>query len=96
MVRMVVGVLQVRLAIFEALSLKDKRRITKSLKDKLGAKHNVSIAEVDDLDHRQAATIAMAMVSNDARFVESALNRIVDEIRAYPHASLISFEIEWY
>ncbi|MBL8880367.1 MAG: DUF503 domain-containing protein [Phycisphaerales bacterium] len=92
---MIVGVLQVRLAIFEALSLKDKRRITKSLKDKLGSKHNVSIAEVDDLEHRQAATIAMAMVSNDQRFVESALSRIVDEIRAYPHASLISFEIEW-
>lgn len=91
---MVVGVLQVRLAIFEALSLKDKRRVTKSLKDRLGAKHNVSIAEVDDLEHRQAATIGMAMVSNDARFVESALSKIVDEIRAFPHASLISYEIE--
>lgn len=91
---MVVGVLRVRLAIFEALSLKDKRRVVKSLKDRLAARHNVSIAEVDDLDHRQAATIGIAMVSNDARFVQSALSKIVDEFRAYPHASLVDYDIE--
>jgi uncharacterized protein YlxP (DUF503 family) len=91
---MVVGVLRVRLAIFEALSLKDKRRVTKSLKDRLGARHNVSIAEVDDLDHRQAATLGLAFVANEGRFVESTLAKIVDEIRAFPHASLLDFEIE--
>ena len=91
---MVVGVLQVRLAIFEALSLKDKRRVVKSLKDRLASRHNVSVAEVDDLDHRQAATLGIAMVSNDARFVQSALSKIADEIRAYRHASLLDFDIE--
>ena len=78
---------------FDALSLKDKRRVTRSLKDKLG-RHNVSIAEVDDLDHRQAATLGLAMVANEPRFVESALHKIVDEIRAFPHASLVNYEIE--
>ena len=92
---MVVGVLKVRLAIFEALSLKDKRRVTKSLKDRLAAKHNVSVAEIDDLDHRQAATLGVAMISNDARFVESSLNKILDEIRAFGRASLVNYEIEW-
>jgi hypothetical protein len=91
---MVVGVLRVRLAIFAALSLKDKRRVTRSLKDRLAHRHNVSVAEVDDLDHRQAATLGLAMVSNDERFVESALTKIVNEIRAYPHASLLDYEIE--
>ena len=91
---MVVGVLTVRLAIFEALSLKDKRRVVKSLKDRLSARHNVSVAEVDDLDHRQAATIGVAMVSNDARFVESCLSKILDEIRANPRASLVHSDIE--
>lgn len=91
---MVVGVLRVRLAIFEALSLKDKRRVVKSLKDRLSARHNVSIAEVDDLAHRQAATIALAMVANDARFVESALSRIVDEIRGSGRASLLDYDID--
>jgi uncharacterized protein YlxP (DUF503 family) len=91
---MVVGVLRVRLGIFEALSLKDKRRVVKSLKDRLGARHNISIAEVGDLDHRQAATLAVAMVANQARFVESALSKIVDEVRALPSASLLEYEIE--
>ncbi len=91
---MVVGVLRVRLGVFEALSLKDKRRVTKGLKERLGARHNVSVAEVDDLDHRQAATLGLAMVANEARFVESALAKIVDEIRAYPHASLLDYQIE--
>lgn len=91
---MVVGVLRVRLAIFEALSLKDKRRVVKSLKDRLGARHNVSIAEVDDLDRRQAATLGLAMIANDARFVESSLSKIVDQIRAFRRASLLDYEIE--
>ncbi len=91
---MVVGVLRIRLGIFEALSLKDKRRVIKSLKDKLAARHNVSIAEVDDLDHRQAGTLGLALVANDSRFVQSALSKIVDEVRRYPHASLLNYEIE--
>lgn len=91
---MIVGVLRVRLAIFGALSLKDKRRVVKSIKDRVGNRHNVSISEVDDLDHRQAATLGVAMVSNEARFVESALARIVDELRSHPEASLIEQSIE--
>ncbi|MBI5865047.1 MAG: DUF503 domain-containing protein [Planctomycetes bacterium] len=92
---MVIGVLTFRLAIFEARSLKDKRRVVKSLKDRIGGRHNVSIAEIDDLDHRQAATIGVAMIANEAGFVESALAKILDEVRANPHASLLGSEIEF-
>lgn len=91
---MVIGVLEVRLAIYEAHSLKDKRRVTRSLRDRLGRRHNISIAEVADLDRHQAATFGMAMVANDARFVEGALHKIVDELRGYPHATLVDFDIE--
>lgn len=91
---MVVGVLRIRLGLFEARSLKDKRRVTKSLKDRLGARHNVSIAEVDDLDHCQAATLGLALVANESRFVESSLAKIVDEVRAYPHAALLDYQVE--
>jgi hypothetical protein len=90
---MVVGVLTVRLGILGALSLKDKRRVTKSIKDRL-ARHNVSVGEVDDLEHRQAATLGIAMVANEARFVESALTRIVNELRKHPEASLLDYGIE--
>lgn len=91
---MVVGVLTVRLAIFGAQSLKDKRRVVKSLKDRLGARHNISIAEIDDLDHRQAATIGIAMIANDGRFVESALAKLVNTIQRHAEASLVEYDIE--
>jgi uncharacterized protein YlxP (DUF503 family) len=91
---MVVGVLRVRLGVFEALSLKDKRRVTRSLKERIAARHNVSVAEIDDLDHRQAATLGVAMIANESRFVQSALNKILDEIRAYPRACLMQYELE--
>lgn len=91
---MIVGVLRVRIGIFGALSLKDKRRVVKSIKDRLGNRHNVSVGEVDDLDHRQAATLGVAMVGNESRFVEGALSRIVDEFRALRDASLIDYSIE--
>lgn len=91
---MVVGVLEVRMAIYEAQSLKDKRRVVRSLKDRLAARHNISIAEVDDLDKWQVATFGVAMVANESRFVQSALAKIVDEFRACPHASLLDYDIE--
>ncbi len=93
---MIVGVLRVRVAVFEAHSLKDKRRVVKSMKDRLSNRHNVSVAEVDDLDHRQAATLGLAMVANQSRFVESALAKIVDEIRANPHVSLLEYDTEFF
>ena len=91
---MIVGVLRVRIGVFEARSLKDKRRVIKSMKDRIANRHNVSVAEVDDLDHRQAATLGIAMVANQSRFVESALAKIVDEIRLDRSASLLEFDIE--
>ena len=91
---MIVGVLRVQLAIFEATSLKDKRRVVKSLKDRLSNRFNVSVAEVDALDMRQRADLGVAMVANDARFVESCLHKIVDMLRAERAASLIDYEIE--
>jgi uncharacterized protein YlxP (DUF503 family) len=91
---MVVGVLRVRLAIFEAWSLKDKRRVVKSLKDRLSGRHNVSVAEVADLERHQAATLGVVMIGNESRFVTSALSKILDQVRAHPGASLIEHEIE--
>lgn len=92
---MVVGLLTFRIAVFEAMSLKDKRSVTKSIKDRVAARHNVSIAEVDDLDARQVATFGVAMVSNDRRYVEGALRKILDEVRQDGRASLLSSEIEF-
>lgn len=93
---MVVGVLQLELAIPGAMSLKDKRRVIKGLKDRLGNRHNVSVAEVDDLDEHRSSVIAVAMVSNDRRFTDSCLSKIVDEVRVVHSISLIDYGIELF
>lgn len=93
---MIVGVLRVELAILEAVSLKDKRRVVKGLKDRLTHKFNVSVAEVDALDARQKAVLGVAMVSNESRFVQSCLDKIVDYIRLAPGAILVNYETEIY
>ncbi len=91
---MVVGVLQLELSIPEAMSLKDKRRVIKGLKDRLSARHNVSVAEVDDLDEHRQSIMAVAMVSNDRRFTDSCLSKIVDEVRQVRSLSLVDYAIE--
>ena len=79
-----------------AMSLKDKRRVIKGLKDRLAHRHNISIAEVDDLDEHRHSVIAAAMVSNDRRFTDSCLSKIVDEVRAVHTLSLIDYDIELF
>lgn len=91
---MTIGVLQIELEVPEAQSLKDKRRVVKSLKDRIAARHNVSIAEVGALDEHQRSLIAMAMVSNDRVYVESALSKLVDLVRAVPQANLLDYQLE--
>jgi uncharacterized protein YlxP (DUF503 family) len=89
-----IGVLQVEISIPDAMSLKDKRQVVKSLKDRIAHGHNVSIAEVGALDEHRRSIIGMAMVSNDKRYVEGALSKLVDFIRMVPQASLIDYQIE--
>ncbi len=94
MSQMVIGALSLKLAIFEAVTLKDKRRVVNSLKERLIGKFRVSVAEVGSLDRRQQAELGVALVANDRRFVESCLDKIVDYVRLDRSASLVDWEIE--
>jgi hypothetical protein len=96
MSRMVIGALRLKLAVFGSTSLKDKRRAVKSLKERLAGRFNVSVAEVGSLDHRQQAEIAVVLVGNDPRFVESCLDTIVDYVRLDRAASLVHNESELF
>jgi hypothetical protein len=91
---MVVGTLHLKLAVFGSTSLKDKRRVVKSLKERLTNRFHVSAAEVGSLDHRQQAELGVALVGNDHQFVESCLAKIVDYVRLDRGASLVDYEIE--
>jgi uncharacterized protein len=92
--QMVIGALTIKLAIFEATSLKDKRRVISSLKARISDKFNASVAEIALLDSRQQAELGIAIVANDGRFVESCLNKVVDFVRLERAASLIDYDIE--
>jgi uncharacterized protein YlxP (DUF503 family) len=91
---MTIGVLQLELSIGDSMSLKDKRRVVKSLKDRIAHRHNVSIAEVGALDAHRTAILGIAMVSNDSRYVEGALSKIVDFVRASGTVDLVDYDIE--
>lgn len=91
---MIVGTLRIELMIFGSRSLKDKRRVLQSLKKRIAAAFNVSVAEVDLHDAHQQAVLGVAMVSTDSRDLHSQLDKLVDFVRAEPRASLITYERE--
>jgi uncharacterized protein YlxP (DUF503 family) len=91
---MIVGTLRVRLLIREARSLKDKRQVVKSIKDRLRNHFNVSVAEVEAQDNRRLAVLGMAMVSNEAHHIKGALAQIVEALRSHPAAELLDHELE--
>jgi hypothetical protein len=91
---MTIGVLQLELSIGDAMSLKDKRRVIKSLKDRIAHGHNVSIAEVGALDAHRRSILAIAMVSNDRAYVEGALSKLVDFVRTVGNVDLVDYQIE--
>ena len=75
-----VGVCKVRLRLPENLSLKGKRRVLKSITGRVASKFNVSVAEVDDHDLWQVATLGICCVSNDKRHTNEVLSKILDFI----------------
>ena len=91
---MAVGVLQFRLRLHEARSLKEKRRVVKGLMDRLRNDYSVSVAEVAARDHHQEAHLELALVLSDPRAIHSALDKIVDYLRRGRAASLVEYELE--
>ena len=90
----VVGVLEIRLALRESRSLKDKRHILQSLKDRLRHDFNVSVAEVDGQELLQSGTLAVAQVSSDSRYVRGSLEKVLQVVRRCRDAQLTDYDIE--
>jgi len=86
---MVVGVCTVELWIPESQSLKDKRQVLHSVKDRLRGKFNLSIAEVDGQDLWQKAVLGMACVANDGSHVEQVLEQALNVIKSVPTIEVV-------
>jgi len=91
---MVIGSLRVRLLLRESRSLKDKRQVVHSIKDRLRNSFNVSVAEIEALDNRQMVVLGFAIVSNEGHHAREQLNEIVKALRAHPVAEFIDHEME--
>lgn len=90
-----VGVCQVKLRFPENLSLKGKRQILKSITTRLRSKFNISVAEVDDNDLWQLATLGICCVSNDGRHANEMLSRAVNFIvNGRFEVEILDYEIE--
>lgn len=73
-----VGVCIIRMRIPENGSLKDKRRVLKSIISRITAKFNVSAAEIENNDSWQMAVVGISCVSNDKRHANEILSKAVD------------------
>jgi len=91
----VVGVLTLELRIEHAHSLKEKRHVVKSLKDRLRHKFNVSVAEIDDQDLHNSAVLAAATVSASRDFASKILQAVEDEAASQMGPMLVRADLEW-
>ena len=91
---MYIGVLQFTIEIPYAESLKDKRRVVKSMKDKLRRLYNVSIAKTEDQDELRVATLGVAAASSDVKQVNSMLDRLLNTLQDWRDASLTDHQLE--
>jgi hypothetical protein len=91
---MIVGTLCIRLMVRDARTLKDKRRVIKSLKDRIKNKFNVSVSEIGAQDNRQHCVLGIAMVGTDRRYVNGVLSTIIDSLRTFTCAELVDYELE--
>lgn len=90
-----VGICRVRLRLPENLSLKGKRQVLKSITTRLGSKFNVAVAEVDNQDSWQLATLGIACISNEKQHTNEVLSRVVDFItNARFEVEILDYEIE--
>ena len=91
---MVVGLCTVELFISESRSLKDKRQVLHSLKDRLHGKFNLSVAEVDGQDLWQKAVLGMACVANEGGYVNQVLEQALNVIKGMPAVEVVRTKLE--
>ena len=90
-----VGVCKITLRLPENQSLKGKRRVVSSLCSRIRNKFNVSIAEVDDNDVWQKATLGVTCVSNNHRHADEVIDHVIQYIEgSREDIELIDFERE--
>ena len=91
---MIIGIVTATLAIPEARSLKDKRSVLRSLKDRAINKMNVSVAEVGQQDVWKSADMAFVTVAAESEIVQRRISEISDFLHSDPRYALVTLHTE--
>jgi uncharacterized protein YlxP (DUF503 family) len=90
-----VGICRIKFHISQSRSLKDKRRIVKSVVSRLRNQYNISVAEVEDQDLWQLVTLGISCVSNHNQHVDEILSRVISFITSnYPELEIVDQQTE--
>jgi uncharacterized protein YlxP (DUF503 family) len=90
-----VGVLTLELRLENSHSLKEKRHVVQSLKDRLRSKFNVAVAEIDHQDLWQRAAVAAVTVSSDQVHAEKVLRSVEQEAVSLLGPEVTESTVEW-
>lgn len=93
---MPIGLLTLEIHILDAQSLKDKRQVLRSLKDRLRAHYNVAVAELEHQDTWQRSRIGVVTISGDVGYLEKSLAEIAAESERVLGRDLVSQEVEYF
>jgi len=91
---MVVGTMVIELHLHDNFSLKGKRKIVRSMIDKVKHKFNVAIAEIGSNDKWQKIELGISTVGNDRRHINSSLNNVLAFLDSLYLAEIIDSRME--
>ncbi len=90
-----IGVCKIRLRLPENLSLKGKRQVLKSIISRISSKFNVCVAEIDDHDRWQLATVGVCCLSDNKRHTNEILSKVVNfMVDSRFEVEILDYEIE--
>jgi uncharacterized protein YlxP (DUF503 family) len=91
---MYIAILQFTMMIDGATGLKDKRRVVRSIKDRLHKNHMVAVAEVDTLDTWNLATMGLVACNRSHDYLQTQMQAIIKKLRTHPEARLNDHALE--
>jgi uncharacterized protein YlxP (DUF503 family) len=89
-----IGLLTLEIHIPDARSLKDKRQVLRSLKERLRSRFNVAVAELDHQETWQRAEVGIVSISNDPTHLEQSMRAVLDEAEQLLGRDLIGQDLE--
>ncbi|MFH1622098.1 MAG: DUF503 domain-containing protein [Candidatus Omnitrophota bacterium] len=91
---MLIGIAKILILIPSSSSLKEKRMVLRSLKNKLRSSFNISIIELDDHEKWQKTTLALATIGTESKQINSLISHTVNYLENYKHIQLLDYETE--